>query len=167
MTGYFIDFLKFFLKGNKLVKFNSSQKNHQLVARTMSLIGLSSVVLMPIEYQGSIRAIISLELIDIEYDWSENDEAILLAYAAGVESVLEKFEARKKLEEQKTFYENVLNSIPSDLVVFDKNHRYKFVNPIAIQDPKIRSWLIDKDDFEYVEYRNKPKNNCGKSACYF
>ncbi len=153
----FYRFSQIFLKGNKLVKFNSSQNNHQLVTRTMNLIGLSSVVLMPIEYQGSIRAIISLELIDIEYDWSENDEAILLAYAAGVESVLEKFEARKKLEEQKTFYENVLNSIPSDLVVFDKNHRYKFVNPIAIQDPKIRSWLIDKDDFEYVEYRNKPK----------
>ncbi len=152
----FFQFAQQFLKGKKLVKFNSGHKRHRLVSKTMNLIGLSSVVLMPIEYQGKIRAIISIELLDIEYDWSENDEAILLAYAAGVESVIEKFEARKKLEEQRAFYENVLNSIPSDLVVFDKDHRYKFVNPIAIKNPEIRSWIIDKDDFDYVEHRNKP-----------
>ncbi|MEO1021640.1 MAG: response regulator [Bacteroidota bacterium] len=153
----FYRFAQIFLKGNKLVKFTSSHKQHRLVTRTMGLIGLSSVVLMPIEYQGKIKAIISLELLDIEYDWSENDEAILLAFAAGVESVIEKFETREKLEEQRSFYEAVLNSIPSDLVVFNKNHTYKFINPVAIQNAEIREWLIDKDDFEYVEYRNKPK----------
>lgn len=156
LDSIFYKFVLKYLKGNKLVKFISSQKQNRLVSKTMELIGLSSVVLMPIEYQGRIRAIISIELLDIEYDWSENDEAILLAYAAGVESIFEKFETRLRLEEQRSFYENVLNSIPSDLVVFDKDHRYKFINPIAVKDPDIRSWLIDKDDFEYVEYRNKP-----------
>jgi signal transduction histidine kinase/FixJ family two-component response regulator len=153
----FYRFAKKFLKGKKLVKFNSSQRQHRLVLKAMELIGLSSVVLMPIDYQGKIRAIISIELLDIEYDWSENDEAILLAFASGVESIIEKFETRRKLEDQRSFYESVLNSIPSDLVVFDKDHRYKFVNPVAVKNPEIRNWLIDKDDFEYVEYRNKPK----------
>ncbi len=53
------------------------------------------------------------------------------------------------------FYENILNSIPSDVVVFDKNHRYLFVNPFAIKDPVHRSKIIGMDDFQYCNYRKR------------
>ena len=53
------------------------------------------------------------------------------------------------------FYENFLNSIPSDIVVFDKNHRYLFVNPSAVKDPAHRKKMIGMDDFEYCAYRNR------------
>jgi PAS domain S-box-containing protein len=61
----------------------------------------------------------------------------------------------RKLESQKKFYEQVLNHIPSDIAVFDKDHRYMFVNPTAIKDDELRKWIIGKDDVEYVAYRNR------------
>ncbi|MCI5055468.1 MAG: PAS domain S-box protein [Flavobacteriales bacterium] len=64
--------------------------------------------------------------------------------------------ASQKIDEQKDFYESILNNIPSDIVAFDKDHRYSFVNPVAVKNEEIRKWLIGKNDFEYCEYRNKP-----------
>ncbi len=60
--------------------------------------------------------------------------------------------AELKVITQKEFYENILNSIPSDLVVFDAKHNYLFANPTAIRDGRIRKWVIGKDDFAYCKY---------------
>lgn len=60
------------------------------------------------------------------------------------------------LLKQKLFYEGILNTIPSDIAVFDENHRYLFVNPIAIKDEKVREWIIGKDDFDYCKEFSKP-----------
>jgi len=70
--------------------------------------------------------------------------------------ITEKKLAEKKLEEQRKFYEDVLNEIPADIAVFDKNHTYLFLNPIAIKNPEIRQWLIGKKDEDYCRERNKP-----------
>ena len=64
--------------------------------------------------------------------------------------------AGKKLEEQKKFYENVLNNIPADIVAFSPNHKYLFINPTAIRDEELRKWMIGKTDDDYCFYRNKP-----------
>lgn len=56
---------------------------------------------------------------------------------------------------QRTFYESILNSIPTDIAVFDSSHRYLFVNPIGIKDEELRKWIIGKTDEEYCAYRNK------------
>ena len=61
----------------------------------------------------------------------------------------------KKLIKQKEFYESILNNIPTDIAVFDKDHKYLFLNPQAIIDPDLRKWIIGKDDYEYMEYRGK------------
>ncbi len=60
-----------------------------------------------------------------------------------------------KLDKQKEFYETILNKIPTDIAVFDPQHRYLFVNPCAIGDPELRKYIIGKDDFEYAVYRNR------------
>ncbi|MDX2188860.1 MAG: PAS domain S-box protein [Bacteroidota bacterium] len=70
--------------------------------------------------------------------------------------VTEEFHTKEKINEQKRFYESILNKIPADVVVWDENHRYLFANPVSIKSPEIRKWIIGKDDFEYCAYRNKP-----------
>jgi PAS domain S-box-containing protein len=57
---------------------------------------------------------------------------------------------------QKQFYEDILNSIPVDIAVFDKDQKYVFVNKKAIKDDETRDWLIGKDDFDYVNLKNLP-----------
>ena len=69
--------------------------------------------------------------------------------------ITQKRSTQRQLETQNRFYEQVLNHIPSDIAVFDKNHKYMFVNPTAIKDDELRKWIIGKDDIEYVSYRNR------------
>ncbi len=63
-----------------------------------------------------------------------------------------------RLDKQKEFYESILNKIPTDITVFDPEHKYLFVNPVAIKDTELRRYIIGKDDFEYAEYRNRDKS---------
>ncbi|MFN8361166.1 MAG: PAS domain-containing protein [Candidatus Kapaibacterium sp.] len=60
------------------------------------------------------------------------------------------------LRQQREFYENILNKIPSDIAVFDNEHHYLFVNPIGIKNKELREWIIGKTDYDYCEYRNRP-----------
>lgn len=71
------------------------------------------------------------------------------------------------LTEQKTFYEEILNKIPADIAVFDKNHRYLFLNPVAVKDEELRKWLIGKTDEDYAAYRNKPQKFADERRAIF
>jgi PAS domain S-box-containing protein len=71
------------------------------------------------------------------------------------------------LEEQRRFYENILNSLPADIVVFDKHQRYRFLNPGAIPEDDLRSWVIGKTDEEYCRLRNRPVAMTAKRQHYF
>ena len=55
------------------------------------------------------------------------------------------------------FYLNILENIPNDIVVFDADHNYIYVNPLAIRDEETRKWIIGKNDFDYCVLRNRPK----------
>ncbi len=59
---------------------------------------------------------------------------------------------------QKEFYENLLNNIPADIAIFNDKHQYVFVNSIGVKSTELSKWIIGKDDFEYVSYRNRPKS---------
>ena len=61
----------------------------------------------------------------------------------------------EQLDRQKAFYENILNKLPTDIAVFDSDHRYLFVNPGAISKAEYRQYIIGKDDYEYAAYRNR------------
>lgn len=62
---------------------------------------------------------------------------------------------QRVVETQRKFYESILNNLPVDIAVFDTDHRYIFVNPGAVSDKALRSYIIGKDDFEYCRYRNR------------
>jgi PAS domain S-box-containing protein len=51
------------------------------------------------------------------------------------------------------FYKKLLDNIPADIAVLDKNSKYVFVNKSAIKDDARRAWIIGKTDLEYCEYR--------------
>ncbi len=70
--------------------------------------------------------------------------------------VTEQVSAEKKLEEQKVFYENVLNNIPAEIATYNLNHEYLFINPTSIRDKELRKWMIGKRDEDLCIYRNKP-----------
>jgi PAS domain S-box-containing protein len=61
----------------------------------------------------------------------------------------------EQLDRQKAFYENILNKLPTDIAVFDAEHRYLFVNPGAISKEEYRKFIIGKDDYEYAAFRNR------------
>jgi PAS domain S-box-containing protein len=65
------------------------------------------------------------------------------------------FESKEELKRQKEFYETILDRLPTDVAVFDPNHKYIYLNPIAIKNKALREYIIGKDDFEYAKYTNR------------
>jgi len=51
--------------------------------------------------------------------------------------------------------------------VFDTDHRYMFVNPGAISVEEYRKFIIGKDDYEYVAYRNRDVSLADKRRANF
>ena len=70
--------------------------------------------------------------------------------------ITERKSAEEKLENQKNFYEEILNNLPADVAVFNNKHEYLFVNPQGIKDAELRKWIIGKRDEDYCQLRNKP-----------
>src|SRR5690606_34617524 len=56
---------------------------------------------------------------------------------------------REQFKQQQKFTEDILNNIPAEIAVFDKQHRYLFISKAAVKNDELRAWLIDKDDFDY------------------
>jgi PAS domain S-box-containing protein len=69
--------------------------------------------------------------------------------------ITERKTTEARLEEQRKFYESILNNIPADIAVFNTSHEYLFVNPRGIKDDELRKWMIGKRDEDYCRYRNK------------
>lgn len=89
------------------------------------------------------------------------DKGYLNIYALDITNFINQVERKEqelkdlssKIQAQKEFYEFVLNAIPSDIAIFSTEHKYIFVNPQAIKNPEIRSYMIGKDDYDYCNYR--------------
>jgi PAS domain S-box-containing protein len=124
--------------------------------KNLDKLGLRSFILIPIVLEKVPIGVIGINSFEKDFEWSADEINALIAFTSSTSAMINSVLSKLKFKSQKLFYENVLNRIPSDVVVFDKNHRYKFINPIAISDPEIREWLIDRDDFEYVAFRNRP-----------
>ena len=60
---------------------------------------------------------------------------------------------KNELSVQKQFYEEILNNVPVDIAVFNKNHTYLFLNKAAVRDETLRKWLIGRDDYDYMVYK--------------
>lgn len=65
------------------------------------------------------------------------------------------------------FNEIILNNIPADIAVFDRNHNYLFVNPNGIRDEETRNWLIGKNDFDYCDFKSVDKTIATERRAFF
>ncbi|MDI1316350.1 ATP-binding protein [Flavobacterium sp.] len=57
------------------------------------------------------------------------------------------------LRKKTIFNDLVLNNIPADIALFDKDHNYLFINQNGIKNDEIRKWLIGKNDFDYCDFK--------------
>ncbi len=55
------------------------------------------------------------------------------------------------LEQQRNFYESILDNIPAEIAVIDHNYNYVYLNPKGMRSSEIRSWMMGKNDYDYFE----------------
>lgn len=74
-----------------------------------------------------------------------------------INELLEQYQTQvqEKLSEQRRFFENILDQAPVEVVIFDPDCRYVYVNAIAIKNPDVRKWIIGKTDRDWAIYRNR------------
>jgi len=63
-------------------------------------------------------------------------------------------QATERVHDLSRFQQQVLESLPVQLAVFDTEFRYRFITASAVRDPEMREWLIGKTDFDYAARRN-------------
>ncbi|MGI4834444.1 MAG: ATP-binding protein [Janthinobacterium lividum] len=85
------------------------------------------------------------------------DGTLRLLVATGINTTA-RHQAEQQVVEQRTFYEFVLNQMPSDVGVFDAQYRYLFVNERGIKDPDVREWVIGKNNFDYFARTGRPSS---------
>lgn len=96
---------------------------------------------------------------------SEKDGKII--YIGNCRDITEYIEARHKLLQQKEFYEKILDQIPTDVAVFDQDHRYLYLNQAAINDVELRAFIIGKDDFEYAKRTGRDDSSAKRRRAKF
>lgn len=64
--------------------------------------------------------------------------------------------AESEAEEQRNFFQDILNNVSAEIVVFDARMRYRYVSPSAVRDPKMRERMISQDDFFYARQKQRP-----------
>ncbi len=100
-----------------------------------------------LEIEGNLCYIGSL--IDItERKRAEND---IMRMNQSLEKRVEK--RTVEIEKQKRFTDDILNKIPTEIVVYDAKEQYLYVNPKGIENNEERSWIIGKTDFDYCKYK--------------
>jgi signal transduction histidine kinase len=79
---------------------------------------------------------------------------LYLIYHKNINYEKEVQEKEMQLAGQKKLYELMLEQIPIDIVTFDKQLRYTYINSTAIKDKELREWMIGKTNVDYFKARN-------------
>ncbi len=90
---------------------------------------------------------------DYQFFNSEETKGHLWVYK-NVSSLVTSLDA---MTSQKNFFENLLNNIPADIAIFNKEHQYEFVNKVGVKSTEMSKWIIGKDDFEYATFKQLPE----------
>jgi PAS domain S-box-containing protein len=93
---------------------------------------------------------------------SVNNSAIF-----GILYIIEESHPNKHIIKRQNFNRIILDNIPADIAVFDKDHKYIYVNSNGLQENKIKKWIIGKDDFDYCEYRGLDKSIAESRRVHF
>ena len=55
-----------------------------------------------------------------------------------------------------SFFEDILDKVPAEILVADAEYRFLYANPSAIPEPHLREWMIGKTNEEFCEYAGRP-----------
>ncbi|MDX1419137.1 MAG: PAS domain S-box protein [Rubricoccaceae bacterium] len=80
-------------------------------------------------------------------------EDVVIAVARDIS---ERKEAEAELLRQRTYFEEILNSVDAGIAVFDADGRYEYVSPKAMPDPELRRWVVGKTLDAYARRRSLP-----------
>ncbi|RSK34586.1 PAS domain-containing protein [Hymenobacter metallilatus] len=61
-----------------------------------------------------------------------------------------RYQAEQQLDQQRIFYETLLDALPVEVVVLDEQQRYVYTNPAAVPDAAQRAWLPGHTLSEYA-----------------
>ncbi len=65
------------------------------------------------------------------------------------EDVTEWFNHEKKITEQREYFHRILNELPADVMMFNLQQKFEFINKNAVRNDEMREWLIGKDMYDY------------------
>jgi len=74
---------------------------------------------------------------------------------------------RRQAEQQRKFFEMILEQVPTGISVFDPDHRYLFVNPALEPDPTMRARLIGLENVEACALRKRPAGIAEQRQVHF
>ena len=95
-------------------------------------------------------------LIDFEMTYSNQlANPLLNCLVFTLRDISEQKKILQQNERQRVFFKLVFDNIPTDVAVFNPDHRYMYVNKAALSDKALREYIIGKDDFEYAAYRGR------------
>lgn len=135
---------------------------------------IKSVLFVPVFADKQFWGFIGFDDCKEERNWDETELLTLASIAANLGAFIERtamqeqlLQQHKHIDEQKNFYEGLLNNVPADIVVFTADHRYHYVSKNAVKNEELRAWLIGKDDYDYCAYRNKPVSIANERRAMF
>lgn len=82
----------------------------------------------------------------------DDNNQFLYVMGIGID-ITDRTKYNQQINQQKDFYERILNSIPIDIHVLSPQLRYLFLNIHSVKDEKIREWMIGKTNIDYCKYR--------------
>jgi signal transduction histidine kinase len=95
------------------------------------------------------RIIVNEEIIWFELNskvvYNENK----ITLEGSIKNITKTINVEDNLKKKTIFNDLVLDNIPADIALFDKDHNYLFINKNGIKNDELRNWLIGKNDFDY------------------
>ncbi len=137
------DFDYYTRKGDDTSKALTRQKHFNKVLETRKTVRFVE------EYQKP-SGIVSLLRLFSPIINEENEIEFIVGYGL---DITQQKAIEAKLTAQKEYYQNILNRLPVDIVVLDKNDRFKFINKNGIKNDELRNRLLGFDNFEYCRIK--------------
>jgi len=119
-------------------------------------------------YQGNIEMPNKEEIsftISALYSYESEDGSIV--YTGILSNITEKETYKKQVQSEREFHSEILDQIPSQVVVFNKRHEYVYINPEAIKNSGLRIRMIGKRDENLCKYKKWPLSIAKQRRTHF
>ncbi len=90
---------------------------------------------------------------DFEAHITFDNQAQIVTISGVVKENTQWVNVNNRVDDQKKFYEAILNNLPVDIAIFNYDHKYLYINSKAVKNEEVRDYLIGRDDFDYCLLR--------------